>query len=559
MTNPLRAAQIITIGCWIALSSAAQDAPGSPGVGPDQDAISNAHALLIKAEGILEPGSKDFYKYTWSELALAAARAKDLDLAIRAANRSSKDSESIEKVALVLMKEGNKKEAYEILGVLAGGEPPVTPELVAFGMLIDSQVASGDIAGAQESLERMKKAAGPDPDHSYERDLQNAEEKIHAKEVGEPKLDLSAAPEKVKSIPDPLYRGQVRAILAVKEMEAGDKAASAEAPRLGELDLNQSKASMDKSGVHRGLILLAKVEARLGNVSKALEIAEHLPHNDAGAYLEARDSRTMALLFIVYEQARGGDVSGAFATAQRIQGEDAKFSTLEEIVKLQLSKHDNAGASQTCQRIFDLPAKPEFRNSLAYLEILLGTAERQNEAGASEVAKTNIARVIKEGRLLKGAGDRDRLSMEIAEAQVRLGDLDGAREELDQLTSERMEGLTLVAKAQAERKQFSDAIKTMAMAPAKCSQGEQPIPLCGLEDLPFRHVYRQFARLGDVEDAMTWANGITSPSDKAMALIAVAQGLLDRVSPDESEARKETDADSLRYWEDFVIGGIFGG
>jgi len=103
----------------------------------------------------------------------------------------------------------------------------------------------------------------------------------------------------------------------------------------------------------------------------------------------------------------------------------------------------------------------------------------------------------------------------------------------------------------------------MAMAPAKCSEPNPPIFLCGLGNLPFQDVFRQFARLGDQDDALNWANSRTSPSDKATALVAVAQGLLDRVypdetEPDETETGKETDADSLRYWEEFTVGGIFG-
>jgi hypothetical protein len=453
------------------------------------------------------------------------------------------------------MKEGSKKESYEILGSLAGSEPPTTPELIAFGTLIDSQLASGDTAGARESFELMKKVAGAEPGDRYVKD---AQEEIQAKENGEQKLDFAVASSNVKKIPDPLLRGQVRAILAVKEMEAGDKAGSAGALRLGELDLNQARASMDKSGDHSGLIMLAQAEARLGNVNKALEIAEHLPHNDSGAYLEARDSRTMALLHIAYERARRGDVPGAFETAQRIQSEEERFYVLELTLTLQFGKHDNAATLRTCQVIFDLPVKSEFRKSRAYLETLLRTAERQNEAGAGELSKANIARVINEGKLLKDADDRHRLFREIVEAQVKSGDIDGAKEQLDQLTSERVDAITLIAKAQAERKQFSDAMKAMAMAPAKCSESDPPIFECGLETPLFHDVFRAFAQLGDMEDALNWANSRSNKSDKAMALVAVAEGLLDRVSPDESLTGNETDTDSLRYWEDFTVGGIFG-
>jgi hypothetical protein len=267
----------------------------------------------------------------------------------------------------------------------------------------------------------------------------------------------------------------------------------------------------------------------------------------------------MALLHIVYEQARSGDVAGAFETAQRIQPDESRFEILERVVTLQLAKHDNAATLQTCQRVFDLPVKPEFRKSREYLETLLRTAERQNEAGAGDLSKTNIARIIKEGKLLKDADDRHRLFREIAEAQVKSGDLDGAKEQLEQLTSERVDAITLIAKAQAERKQFSDAMKTMAMAPTKCSESDPPIFECGLENLPFHDVFRAFAQFGDLGDALNWANSRSSPSDKAKALIAVAQGLLDRVSLDETETGKETDADSLRYWEELTVGGIFGG
>jgi len=89
--SPLRAAKIITIGILpIALSSAAQDSPESSGARPEQDAVSNAHALLIQAAGILEGSDQPTNEYTWGDRAFAAARAKDVSLAIRAANRSHK-------------------------------------------------------------------------------------------------------------------------------------------------------------------------------------------------------------------------------------------------------------------------------------------------------------------------------------------------------------------------------------------------------------------------------------------------------------------------------------
>ena len=124
----LRATLIITISCLlIALSSAAQDSPGAPGPSSEQDAVSKAHALLVQAAGIVDQASQPGDEHTWSDLAFAAARAKDVPLAIRASSKSPKDTESIARVAVVLMRDGNKKEAYEVLRALEGSQPPITP------------------------------------------------------------------------------------------------------------------------------------------------------------------------------------------------------------------------------------------------------------------------------------------------------------------------------------------------------------------------------------------------------------------------------------------------
>jgi hypothetical protein len=242
---------------------------------------------------------------------------------------------------------------------------------------------------------------------------------------------------------------------------------------------------------------------------------------------------------------------------QRLPSEDSKFEALELIAKWQLHKHDNAAALRTCQKILDFPVKAEFRKSSKYLEILLSTAEHQNEAGDGQLAEQTIAQVIHEAKALKNAGDQNRLFTDIAEAQAKSGDFEGARKQVEQISSERMEVIAFIAKAQAERKQFSGAVETMAIDPAnKCSKSNPLTPGCGEESLAFKDVLRTLARLGDEKDALEWANGRTSPSDKGRALVAVAQGLLDRVSPDETEKTKGQDEDEWKALESFWVTGI---
>jgi tetratricopeptide (TPR) repeat protein len=545
----LRAPQMITIGCLlIAISSSAQNISGSSSASTEQDPVSKAHDLLIQAVHVLEGTNRPTDAYTWGELAFAAARAKDVNLAIRAASASRKDSDSIARVAVVLMKDGRKKEAYEVIGLLAGAEPPITPELIAFETLIESQVASGDITGAKETLALMQKVAGPEPDNRY---ITDAQKKITpAPEGGNGKLDIKAALDSAKAIPDAAVRGQVLVLIGVKQMGNGDRAGSAETLRLGEQSLNQSK---DPSGTGSGLLMLAKAEARLGDAKRALEIAKKIPRSDV-CLLELNCAE-LALEQIAFEQARAGDVAGAFDTVQRLPSEDSKFDVLELIAKRQLSQHDSAAGLRTCQRILDFPVKAEFRKSSKYLEILLSTAEYQSEVGDGQLAEKTIARVTNEAQAIKDAGDRNRLVTDIAEAQARSGDFEDARKQVEQLTDTgaigRMEAITLIAKAQAERKHFADAVETMASASARCSKSNPPPPACKWESYAFEGVLRALTRLGDEEDALNWANGRSSLSDQGKALVAVAQGLLDRVSPDDSETTKAHDEDELKAWETF--------
>ena len=547
--SPLRTAQILTIGLLLmAFSSAAQNTTGTLSVSSGQEAVANADSLLNQAAQYLEEANQPTNEYAWSDLAVAAARANDVTLAIRAAGKSHKDSDSMAKVAAVLMKQGKKNEAYGVIGLLAGGDPPVTPELIAYESLIESQVAARDVAGAKETLERMEKLAGPEPDNIYLVDAQKKLEK--AQETGNRKMDFVAALDSAKKIPDAGERGQTLIVIGVLQLESGDGAGAAETLRLGEQALSQSK---DKSAKNSGLMILAKAEARLGNIKKALEIAKSLPNNDAN--LLGLNSGELAVEQIAFEQARAGDAAGAFETVQRLKLEHSRLEILEAIAKWQLRNHDNAAALRTCQKIAELPGKADFRKSYKFLGALLRAAEIENEAGDGQLAQKTITRVMQEAAGFKDGEDRSRLITDIAEAQAKSGDFEGARKELEQLPQSdplrRMEVGTLIAKAQAENKQFAGAQETMASAAVKCSKASS-LPLsCGFASDAFPDVLRALARSGNEEGALNWANGRSAPADKAKALVGVAQGLLDRVSPDETMATSGLATDDLKVWETF--------
>ena len=527
----------------VAVFGFAQEKSASPS---DKDTVALALNLLKQAAKPLEESNQEFDKYAWSELALAAARAKDWDLCLKANARSFRDSDSVAAVAIALMQDGKKKQAYEVIDQ-AWTEPPFTAEMIAYRELIDAQSSAGDLAGARETLLRLQKAAGTE--HAYLIEVDHANQRIAKAAVKSENLD--SALRSADSIKDGFFKANAQIAIAIAQAEKGDRAAAAKTLISAEQSLNQMRDLLVEPVE---FAKLAQAHARIGDFSEAFAIVKKLPSKPA----------QVAFGLIAYEQWRAGNTAAALQTIQRLNFPNDQIEVLKRIAHWQLQNHDNTGALQTCRKALEIRTKTRDKEQ-EYFEELTTLAIYESEAGDSQLSAQTFRRALNDAnKFAPGDSAKARHPGEppqcrecvlnlIATAQAKSGDFDGAKRTVALISeapfgTQRIDALASIAAAQAERKQFADALQTILSAcPA---EGRQPS--CEYE---FLNTLSTLARLGDERDAIEWANQRSSLSLKGRALVSVAQGILDRVYPSDYTVlrRKEIEREvgGGDSWEEF--------
>ncbi|MBK5283516.1 MAG: hypothetical protein JJE16_15715 [Nitrospiraceae bacterium] len=265
----------------------------------------------------------------------------------------------------------------------------------------------------------------------------------------------------------------------------------------------------------RGVERIAVALAKGGNNSRATEIATSMKDN------YYRDG---ALQGIAEAQAEAGDVDGALKTAGGIRrAEHSKVIALGHIADTLVRRRDFARAQSVLSQAVEATNQISDR-----AELLGGLARRQAEINDLQEAARNIRQAI---RALKGVGEKRFLvhpQLAIVQAQVQVGDLAGALQLAAKISSDDFQNRAFCEIA--ESKAWAGNIKG-AVDVAGLSHGVgRGYNLKGIAKIQSHN--------GDEKGALIWATTQTGPSDRALALLGVAEGLLHEGKPSNNCPKK---------------------
>jgi len=293
---------------------------------------------------------------------------------------------------------------------------------------------------------------------------------------------------------------KIQALLAIADAQekAGDRAGAGHTLKRaqGLVSADSSLRENDRST----LGTIAQAEAMVGQFKEALETARSIPFDVP---------RGVVFATIAGSQAKAGDVQGALQTVQAIQGEDHDFwkaIALARIGKVQASQGDQAGATETFQNAVRT-VESISGQSMAYFRgwrlAAIAKAQAQSGEGAASVATFEKA-----------------LNSARAMPDPRAGTVNYQAYSKDMLFS-------LIAKAQAEVGLVKDALKTageIRVLPDKSRErgwgGGDP-KVTALYEIARAQGLRVEPR-----EAVAWVETVQVPTEKAFALLGLAEGLL---------------------------------
>jgi len=293
---------------------------------------------------------------------------------------------------------------------------------------------------------------------------------------------------------------QIQAPLAIAEAQekAGDRAGAGNTLKRGQalVSADSSLRENDRSTLGK----IARVEAMVGRFNEALETARSIPFDVP---------RSVAFATIAGLQAKAGDVQGALQTVQAIQGEDHDFwkaTALARIGKVQASKGDQAGSTETFQNAVRT-VESISGQSMAYFRgwRLAAIAEAQAQSGEGAASVATFEKALSSARAMPDS---------------RAGTVNYQAYSKAMLFSP-------VAKAQAEAGLVKDALKTASeilVLPDKSRErgwgGGDP-KVAALYEIARAQGLRFESR-----EAVAWVEIVQVPTEKAFALLGLAEGLL---------------------------------
>ena len=261
-----------------------------------------------------------------------------------------------------------------------------------------------------------------------------------------------------------------------------------------------------KAGALRNI---AGAQARAGDVSHALEtvarIKDHFNHN-------------FALQRIVEAQANAGDMRGALQTASAIkQSNSSKAIALIRIAEAQARLKNLEAASFTLQQARQ--AALHIQNVKERAHRLGWVARVKAEVGDKVSASETVQEALTATNDIANKKDKDSPLLSIVEAQAQMGDFKGALQTTSSMNSDFVTDRAFyqIARAQAQAGDIDGALKTAAL-----SQGYE---------FMWRGYTLQFiatvqAQRGDKKGAFSWVAKQSQPSDTALGLLGVAEGIL---------------------------------
>jgi hypothetical protein len=423
-------------------------------------------------------------------LAIAYANAGKIDDAVRIVSQIRDQFRerppaiigiAMGKIAEAQAKQGNLLGAVQTATAVANENPAVLMNIVG------GRVRAGDMAGA------LKITAGLDEGLQPYAQWGIVEAQKEQGRLTEAQLTAST-----------IRPGHAKASallgLAAYHIKAGAKSMAAE--------LLQDAATAAASTVNEA----AKADV-LWHIAAAMgEAGETLAALETAKSIEKDALRRRAIHDIVKAQARYGDAKGAFNTALLLKGEseaerdiDDRYESAVADILAELTKTGRAKEAKDAVKNFEgLGARQQV--------FYPGIAAAQADSGDVPGARTTLLMAETERQRLARTKDLLRLSQLprefLSEEDIRrLHDL----KDMDTLVGSALEA---IAKAQAKQ---GDVRNALATADGLTTPSRR-LALLG-------EIGAVQVRAGRTHQALTWARALPSPSDKAYALLGIAQGL----------------------------------
>jgi len=239
---------------------------------------------------------------------------------------------------------------------------------------------------------------------------------------------------------------------------------------------------------------------------------------ELAASIKGGFNHDFALQRIVEAQARAGDFDGALATVDSIGGSGSnKTIALGRIADRMVESLDRARvqpvlkqAAQVASQISNAPERASY---------LGGIARRQAEANDRQGAVDNIRQALRTINEVSDRKERDSPLLSLVEAQVHVGDVAGALKSAAAMSSDFFQDRAYfqIAKSQAWLGDIQGALQTAA-------------PSHGYDFMWRGYSLKRIAKIqahkGDWKGALAWAATQALPSDRALALLGVAERLL---------------------------------
>jgi tetratricopeptide (TPR) repeat protein len=433
-------------------------------------------------------------------------------------------------IAAAQVKAGNLERALAVAERQDNVSKDQTLELISW-----TQLESGQITNALETAARIK-------DGYFKASmLIRIGETLAKKAQHKDALTiLTQALTASSSIKDGSIKASVLQRTATTQAKAGDRSAARQTIQEAIQVINAStEAVMDKS---LAIQEAAEALAELGDVNTALDIARGLRNDErkggalrdiAGAQARAGDishaletvreikdpfNHDFALQRIAEAQADRGDMQGAFQTAAAIKRNNwNKAIALIRIAEAQLGSRDLEAASLTLQQAGQVALK--IQDAKGRADKLGWVARVTAEAGDKLSASRIVQEALAATKNITDKKEKDSPLLRIVEAQTQMGDVKGALQTTASMSSDFFTDRAFyqIARAQAQTGDIDGALKTAAI-----SQGYEFM----WRGYTLQFIAKIQAQKGDKKGASLWVAKQNQPSDTALALLGLAEGIM---------------------------------
>lgn len=258
-----------------------------------------------------------------------------------------------------------------------------------------------------------------------------------------------------------------------------------------------------------GLRNIVSVVAKRGDIAYAMELATSI---------KGESNHEFALQGIAVAQVEAGDFDGALKTASSIhRGRNSKVIALGRIADEMRERGDRIRSLPVLRQAAEAATQiSDVRERARYLG---GIARRQAEANDRPGAKESIREALRILNAHHFEEELDGALLVIAQAQGQLGEIADALKSAAMMSSDFYQDRAYfqIAKAQAWAGDIQGALQTAAL-----SHGYDFM----WRGYTLQRIAKIQAHKGNKESALAWAMAQAAPSDRALALLGVAEGLL---------------------------------